>query len=425
MEVAPVRPPAAALVLLVALVGASMAGAQGQEIGGAAPPPADTGYTGGPIVVPLYAHIYDLLQTAPMNTQPMIALDLARGFGLPSASGAPVEGLDTPSSLRFVSTPGLVEYNITEDGFPRMHPERGISYDVLFDTSQSVVGNFFLGVKATDVPQAGQTTGPEAGVAPGLTVRMTMRVGDNVGADLDAGEIIAQGSTTLDPTQWAVNGAPIEFIVDMGTPLVDRIPGDEAFNVLVEWYNAESPTGASFTQRDWVVHTGAEYPNRVEIAVANPLAFYTLKPTPLGDDRISMHAVMNSPFGNYDVDVANITFSVEGPTVPRSIGAPHVVQRSFEHNHHYAPVELTWVWDYRSEGATPGEYRVRVEAENIQKTASVTKSATFLVPERGRAVGFDDAGNEVAPQGVEAAKETPFPVALALVVVVLVALRRR
>ena len=409
-----------ALVLALLLL-APAAAAQG--VGGLAPPPADTGYAGGPVTVPLYAHIYDLLQTAPLNTQPMIDLDLARGFGSPSVAG--VGPLDTPTALRFVSSPGLVEYNVTEDGFPRMHPERGISYDVMLDTSQPIIGHFFLGVKAADAPQIGETNGPEAGLAPALTVRMTMRVGDDVGGDLDAGEIIAQGQTTLGPEAWAVNGAPAEFVVDMGAPRIDRLPGVEAFNVKVEWFNAETPDGAvRVTQRDWVVHTGIEYPNRVDVAVTNPLALYSLRPTPLGEDRISIHAVLNSPFGNYDVDVANLTLRVEGPTTPRSIGAPLVVQRSFEHNRHYEPVELTWVWPYRAEAAPPGEYRVTVTAENLQQTASVTKSATFVVPEQGRAVGYDDTGEVVAPQGEADARETPFPAMLAVLVLALLARRR-
>ena len=407
------------LVAAALLVCATLA--QAQET---APPPADTGYAGGPIVVPLYAHIYDLLQAVPINTQPMIDLDLARGFGSPSVSG--VAGpLETPSSLRLVSTPGLVEYNLTEDGFPRMHPERGISYDVELDTSKPVIGHFFMGAKPLDVPQAGQTGGPEAGLLP-LTVRMTMRVGDDIGADLDAGEIIAQGSVQLPPDQWPVNGQPAEFVVDMGTPLVDRIPGAEAFNILIEWFNAESPDGAKLTQRDWVVHTGARYPNRVEVTVANPLALYSLKPTPLGEDKISIHAVLNSPFGNYDVDVPNITMSVTGPTTPRSMGAPFVVQRSFEHNHHYEPVELTWVWDYRSDGASAGEYTVTVSAQNLQKTASVTKSAKFVLSDEVRAVGYDDTGTVVAPQGVKAERDTPAAgIGLVLLAVVAIALSRR
>lgn len=409
-----------ALLVLVLLLPLAAA----QEVGGPAPPPADTGYAGGPVVVPLYAHVYDLLQPVPLNTQPMVDLDLARGFGSPSVTGV---GPQTPTSLRFYSSPGLVEYNLTENGFPRYHPERGISFDVLLDTSKPIIGHFFLGVKATDVPQAGQTGGPEAGLAPALTVRMTMRVGDNIGGDLDAGEIIAQGQTTLPPEAWAVNGEPAEFVVDMGAPRVARLPGDEAFNVKVEWFNAESPDGAvRATQRDWVVHTGVRYPNRVDVTVLNPLALYALRPTPLGDDRMSIHAVLNSPFGNYDVDVANLTMRVDGPSTPRGIGAPHVVQRSFEHNHHYEPVEFTWVWNYRAEGAAAGEYTVTLSAQNLQQTATVTKIATFVVPARGRAVGYDDAGALVAPEGVEPAKDTPgAPLALLVGALAMGALLRR
>ena len=175
-----VLPLVAALVVPEGPTAPSLAGLAAAQapVGGLAPPPAETGYAGGPIVVPLYAHIYDLLQPVPLNTQPMIDLDLARGFGSPSIAGA--GPLETPTSLRWVSSPGLVEYNVTEDGFPRMHPERGISYDVMLDPATSMVGHFFLGVKALDAPQAGQTSGPEAGLAPALTVRVSMRAGDDV-----------------------------------------------------------------------------------------------------------------------------------------------------------------------------------------------------------------------------------------------------
>jgi hypothetical protein len=180
------------------------------------------------------------------------------------------------------------------------------------------------------------------------------------------------------------------------------------------------------TQRDWVVHTGAQYPNRVDITTLNPLALYTLRPTPLGSDRVSLHAVLNSPFGNYDVDVANITMSVTGPTTPGQISPPRVVQRSFEHNHHYEPVELTWLWNYHLERAAPGTYTVTVTAPNLQHTASVTKTASFVIPEDGRAVGYDDAGAVVAPQGEDAREETPAPgiVLLVLAVLALALLRR-
>ena len=223
-----------------------------------------------------------------------------------------------------------------------------------------------------------------------------------------------------------MNGAPVEFVVDMGTPLVDRLPGIDAFNVKVEWFNAESPDGAvRFTQRDWVIHTGAAYPNRVDVGVLNPLALYALRPTPLGSDQMSLHAVMNSPFGNYDVDVLNTTISVTGPTTPRSMMPPLVVQRSFEHNHHYEPVEMTWLWNYRVDQAAAGTYTVSVSVPNLQKTATVTKTATFVIPEDGRAVGYDDAGQVVAPQGDEVEADTPFVAPLLLVALLALAARLR
>lgn len=424
--------PDAALLLVVVVVSLGAAAAQqghDMHVGGMAPPPADTGYTGGPIVVPLYGHIYDLLQPVPINTQPMIDLDLARGFGTPSVRGVP--SAETPHSLRLYSSPGLVEYNETdENGLPRYHPERGISFDVMLDASKPIVGHWYMSAKALDVPQAGQTSGPEAGTLAGLTVRMTMRLGDDIGGDLDAGEIVAQGTSALDdPSTWIVDGDAVEFVVDMGPPLVPHIPGNESFNVLVEWYNAETPDGAlSYTQRDWILHTGANYANRVEITVLNPLALYSIEPTPVGNDLLTIHAVMNSPFGNYDVDAETVSIAITGPSTPTRIGDPLVVQRNFEHNHHYAPVEFTWSWPYKEDGAKPGEYKVTVTGQNLQHTATVTKTASFVIPEDGRAVGFSDTGEQVTPQQAEEAPaETPGLAAAGLVAAAAAALffRRR
>lgn len=412
-----------ALVVLVLL--ALAAPAHAGSVGGMAPPPDDTGYQGGPIVVPLFGHIYDLLQPVPMNTQPMIDKDLARGFGTPTVTGTPAAA---PNSLRFYSSPGLVEYNETEkDGLPRHHPERGISFDVLLDPSKPIVGHWFLGVKALDVPQAGQTSGPEAGVMPALTVRMTMRTGDDVGADLDSGQIIAQGSTTLEPTKWPANGAPAEFVVDMGTPQLDRVPGNVSFNVKVEWFNAESPDGATqITQRDWILHTGAKFPNRVDVTVLNPLALYSVKPTPVGDDVVSIHAELNSPFGNYDVNTTTVEIEFDGPTSPSSLGEPLIVQKSYEHNHHYEPVEVTWVWNFKDDDAKPGNYKVTVRAKNLQGTALVEKSASFIIPEKGHVTGYSDSGELVEAQGQAPENATPgFGVALLVLAAVAALVSRR
>lgn len=394
--------------LLLAVIALTLPSAAGASVGGRAPPPDDAGYSGGPLVVPLFGHIYDLLQPVPMNTQRMASKDLARGFGSPSVTGAgPLAG---QNFMRFYSSPGLVEYNETEkDGLPRHHPERGISYDVMLDPSKDIIGHWFMGAKALDVPQAGQTSGPEAGAMPGFTVRVTMRVGDEVGTNLDAGAIIAQGTSVLsDPSKSIDRGEAVEFLVNMGKPKVDRIPGNASFNLKVEWFNAESPDGnMQATQRDWILHTGARYPNRVEVTVLNPLALYSVRPTPVGDDTVSIHAELNSPFGNYDVNTTTLELSVEGPSIPTSIGAPLIVQRSYEHNHHYEPVDASWVWKFKDDHAKPGTYKVTVHAKNLQGTASVVKSATFVIPENGRVTGYSDKGDLVQAQGSAPTKSTP------------------
>ncbi|HEX2022562.1 MAG TPA: hypothetical protein VHH36_07600, partial [Candidatus Thermoplasmatota archaeon] len=209
-------------------------------------------------------------------------------------------------------------------------------------------------------------------------------------------------------------------------PLMDRIPGNDSYNVKVEWFNAEA-NGERVTQRDWILHTGERFPNRVEVGVLNPLALYAVRPTPVGDDLLTIHATLNSPFGNYDVDASTLEIQVDGPTRPTKLSGPLVTQRNFEHNAHYAPVEATWSWPFREDGAQPGDYTVRVTAKNLQGSATVTKTASFTIPEAGRAVGRSDAGDVILASGPETAAQTPLPAGLLLAagVVAALVLRRR
>lgn len=381
------------------------------DVGGAAPPPRDTGYAGGAVTVALFGHIFDLLQPVPMNTQPMNDADLARGFGTPTVAEAQGEGLN---AMRFYLSPGLVEYNTTENGIPRVHPERGVSFDILLDASQDVIGHWFMSVRPLDVPQLGSPGGggPEAGPMPAFTVRMTLREGDDPGADLDSGELVAQGATTLPPEAWAAQG-PTEFVVNLGKPVKDRVDGNAAMNLKVEWFNADTPAG-QVAQRDWVLHTGSAYPNRVELAVANPIAIYCLNPQPVGDARIAFQTQLNSPLGNYDLDASSLAIEVTGPSTPRSISAPSIIQKSWIHNHHFEPVQVVWTWDWRAEGAAPGSYTVKVSGKTLQGTAFAEKTATFVLTESG-AQGFDDRGVEVSPATTEGSeRDSPLPSVLAL-----------
>lgn len=390
------------------------------------PPPADTGYAGESVDLELFCHIYDLLQPVPMNTQPMIDIDVARGFGTPTVTALDAgEGLN---DMYFYSTAGFVEYNVSAQK-PRIHPERGVSYDVKLDTAKDVLAYWYMSVKPLDLPQAGSPAGggPEAGAMPRFTVRMEIRTGNAVGGAPQDGELIAAGETTLAPEQTVVQG-PVEFVVNLGKPQRD-IPGTEGFHVWVRWFNADAEA-TSVTQRDWVLHTGSQYPNRVVLPVLNPLAMYSLRPEPLGE-KIAIHAILNSPLGNYDVDPASLELAIDGPT--KRTGAQlalSIVHLTYAHNHHYEPMKATWVWDPRAEGAPPGDYTVRVKAWNYQHTAFVEKTAKLTLSADGAAT-YDDEGQLVnrTSFGGQPDRFAPFPTAalgaVALLAAVAPALRRR
>lgn len=378
-------PRLAPFVLIVAL--ASPAFAQSTQ---GTPPPAEDGYAGASVPVALYCHIYDLLQPVPMNTQPMIDVDVARGFGSPTVTAlAAGDGLN---DMYFYSTAGFVEYNVSAEK-PRIHPERGVSYDVLLDRGADVLARWYMSVRPLDVPQAGSPGGggPEVGLMPQFTVRMEMRTGNAVGGAPEDGELIAAGEATLPPEAWLVQG-PVEFLVNLGKPQLD-IPGTEGFHVWVRWFNANTEA-TSVAQRDWVLHTGAKYPNGLVLPVLNPVAMYSVRPEPLGDS-IAIHSILNSPLGNYDVDPASLELSVEGPTKRTGADLPlSIVHLTYAHNHHYEPMKATWLWNWRAEEAPPGEYKVTVKGWNLQRTAFAEKTASFTLSPDGAAT-YDDAGQLV------------------------------
>ncbi|MGQ0537170.1 MAG: hypothetical protein ACT4PT_14000 [Methanobacteriota archaeon] len=367
----------------------------------------DVGYGGAPVEIVLYGHIYDLLNKVPINTQPPIDLDLAKGFLLPTLSkSAPGIG-NEQNKLYLWATPGFVEYNISTKS-PRLHPEIGISTDVELDKGKSVMGYWYMSADALESTVTGEPP-VHVGALPHLTVRATMRTGSGPGSDLEAGQVIAVGETTMDVVNLPGQAEVYEFVVDLGKPLMD-IPRDDAFNVKFEWFQLENGEEKS-VDRQWNLHTGAKFPNRVVLQVANPIHLLFVHPQFVGANKVAIHTQFNSPFGNYDVDPASLKLTIEGPTRPSRVSEPIIVQHTYIHNHHQDPVDVSWVWDFRAENALPGEYKVTVTGANLQKNAVATKSAIFTIKEGGRvgdAIG--SGGNIILPASVggeEVAEEDP------------------
>lgn len=390
----------------------------------------DSGYDGGPVEVTMYHHLFNLLDTVPMNTQPMdpAAPDIAQGRTAPTlntpAGSAPISN---KNHLFMYSSPGPVHYNESLED-PRLHPERGLGYDILLDTSTEPKVYWYMSADALEALTEPPVHG---GALPQVTVTATLRLGDDIGGDLTEGQVVTQGSTTVDIMTPPGGGAQ-EIVIPLETPKMDRIPAEESFNLQVSWSQVDQG-GVEFMDRQWNLHTGTDFPNRMVWSVKNPIRLNYVHPQPIGDRKIAIHTAFITPFGNYDVDLNNLSMTVKGPdgseviTYDESqlqtgseVQGPIVVQKSYQHDAHYEPVLVTWVWNYREAGAAPGDYEVTVSASNLQNSATAEKTASFTVQQQGAAQARSSSGQTVQPTAAgNESGENGSPLGLAPIVLAL------
>jgi len=385
----------------------------------------NNGYDGGPVQLTLYHHLFNLLDTAPMNTQPMDpdAPDIAQGYTFPTvegpADGTPAETASNPSSVFMYNSPGPVHYNESLND-PRLHPERGLGYDLLLaDEEPKVYWYMSSDALETLVPSPQQV-----GAMPSVEVTATLRLGDNIDADLGEGEVVSQGSTTVDLMTTPQDQIGQEIVIPMSSPALDRIPADESFNLQVEWSQVDQ-NGVEFTDRQWKLHTGENYPNRMDLTVENPIRLNYVHPQVLGDRKLAIHTAFVTPLGNYDVDLNNLTMEVtneDDETILRydngqlqegnseHVRGPITVQKSYGHNAHHDPVLVTWTWDHEQADADPGTYDVTVSASNGQSNAVAQKSGQFTLEEDGVAEAVSSEGEPIDPASTEDQQESPLGV---------------
>jgi PGF-CTERM protein len=178
-----------------------------------------------------------------------------------------------------------------------------------------------------------------------------------------------------------LNVGPVtEFPVNMGSAS-GIIPKAEAFVIHVEWRQF-SQTGQKVAQREWNVHTGVNYRNRLVIPVMNPLQVEEVRPQ-LFEDKIYIHGVFNSPWGSYDVDIGSLMVEIlkpDGtPLETSNIGEP-ILKYSVDHDAHFKPVNATFPWEYKKDNLPPGTYKVRLHTMNWQHTAMSINEATVDFP---------------------------------------------
>ncbi|MEA3137804.1 MAG: hypothetical protein QOC71_2085 [Thermoplasmata archaeon] len=402
----------------------------------------------------LYFHIFDTFNAFPINTQPMdVEFFEVGGTNFPTASHTIVSqqvGDYDFNTIYGFSTSGPVEYDFIENGHPRFHPERGIAADVQVDPSVQPVVYLYMDVRDMFSTDAGDPALGLPQFLPSFTFRYTMRTGNQVGPDsnLDAGQLLMSGQMTahvvdthaagqngLFAGMTAPDGTPVFIpdeagVVEFAIPLTVSnpvIPKADSFNVRIDWY--QNPSGDA-AQDDSVAEgwmrliSDAQHLPRLQLAVMNPVYIEYIHPE-VAAGILLIHSCVNSPWGTYDVDVANITVAVDGPTAPSKLQQV-ISQNSHVHGLHDKCAEVTYLWRFRDEDAKNGDYAIQLDVPNMAKSSLATGQAGFSV-EGKKAYGIDEGGEVVEPAAGSEGKTSPMPVApaVALLVVGLAALARR
>jgi hypothetical protein len=361
----------------------------------------------------LYFHMGGF-QDFPINTQrpdDNFTQDVVFGAGTNSLSC--VQQTPTTASQEFHTfygflSPGYVEYEYIEQGKPRFHPERGISFDARFDPQAPMAVHWFMEGQVTTLevdPDPNQIAAP----IPQVTVRATLRSGDLASIQnqaFNAGDLLAQGqagpfqlvgdqSNTANGQVGAVtrpngtllvhtspSGAPLyEFIVPLDR-VAEAIQHGIGANIRIDVY-ADNPAcnvhEGKLMPNLVRAHTSKDFRPRIELAILNPLRIDTLHPEFLGGS-IAFHTAMNSPWGNYDIDeAAGIHLEVTGPTTAKSLALVDLIQRSHDHGRHQEAVAATYEWPYSKDGASDGLYTVTLTVTNDQGTAQATAVTQFQI----------------------------------------------
>jgi hypothetical protein len=177
------------------------------------------------------------------------------------------------------------------------------------------------------------------------------------------------------------HGEVYEFPINLGKPQVDKIPKEADWIMRFRWWIRNGEDTLLLGQRfNWNINSGEFYPNRFTLPVKNPFDVELVYPQFL-HDKLLLHAMLNSPWGSYDVDSKSVKLDIVDDG-NRPVQPEHMTRTadfSVAHGGHYKPVNITWVWDYKTDGLKPGLYKVSVTASNFQHSAYSTTGAAFRI----------------------------------------------
>jgi hypothetical protein len=163
------------------------------------------------------------------------------------------------------------------------------------------------------------------------------------------------------------------------------IPKASGFSIRIDLFvslpNCDMSSDDKYVMPNFVkTFTDPAHRPRLELAVLNGVRIEYTHPQFIGDDLV-VHTAENSPWGNYDVDVAGgITLGIADGSGPvQGVYRAATVQRTHDHNHHTEAVDVTFVWPYRELKAGDGTYTITLRVQNDQATAVATGVAQFEV----------------------------------------------
>ena len=376
-----------------------------------------------PTPVTLYMHLIDL-NDFPINTQePDDHWTVSNAWGLTTSTtsclpnGTPGADLSQQFHTFYgYSSPSYVEYSFETGGMPRVHPERGISYDALLDQNTPFTLYWYLTTQTVKT-QGGSAPDPSSipVPVPNVVVSATIRAGQNISVDdraYNMGPVLVQGKTApatlfanqVLPAAPAASPSPnvralgqqadgswlFEFAVPM-TIDTPKIPRSTGYNLRVD-VAMDNPacTDADHAAMPNVVRVSSlpGHRPRMEFAVTDPLRIDALHPQFVGDDLV-VHAAVNAVWGNYDVGepslyTPNVTaddlkVTIQGPSDATSLARVNLVSSTHPHYMHQDDVTVVYVWPYKLDRAAAGLYKVHMEVSNDQHTAKATADTEFEV----------------------------------------------
>ncbi len=415
-----------------------------------------------PTPTTLYFHIFDTFNAFPINTQPMdVGFFDVGGTSFPTASHPIVSqhaGDYDFNTIYGFATSGPVEYDFIENGRPRFHPERGIAADVQIDDSVAPTVYLYMDVRdlfSTDTPSGDPGGGTPAeglwqgapNMLPSFTFRFEMRTGNSLRAeDLESGTLLMSGSKTAHVVDGhvvpndafegqSVGDTPIltpdeAGIVEFAIPLTvegKTIPKTDAFHVRIDWYQnpSDDPANDDTVAEGYIrLVSDAEHLPRLDMAIRNPVYIEYIHPE-VAAGILLIHSCVNSPWGTYDVDVANITVTIAGPTEAADL-AQVISQNAHVHGLHDKCAEVTYLWRFRDQDAANGAYAINLAVPNLVGNSEATGQAGFTI-EGKKAFGIDEEGNEIEQTGDAGGKDAPLAIGplVGLGILALVGLRRR